>query len=304
MSVRKLGGSRRAPRPWDKVWAQRAGRQAEPARRGLEPPKRRPPVNVDGAQRTAAAPPELDHLNPLVPPEVQRRTLSAIVERVREVALQGRRPVVELDLDLTALMPNERTEAALLALGHRHRVPELLEPHALPLLPGYTIEAWADFLEATGLGAKYPALRGVHSLDSSLYWDEAALHTDRVTPGLRGFVERVRQAGGRVVFNSGRWQATAEASSRQSFAAAGLTDVDLLIGNPGYSDAENKRRREAEIRARFGEVVAVIDDRKSNRDAIVSSLEPGVLSVAIALPGYSAAPDAKSGEHRISTFEL
>ncbi|MBK7859721.1 MAG: hypothetical protein IPJ65_14095 [Archangiaceae bacterium] len=253
----------------------------------------------------ASTPPaELTHLNPLVPAQVQRRTLTAIIERVREVALQGRRPVVEVDLDLTSLMPDERTEAALLSLAHRYDVPPLLEPSRLPLLPGYTLEAWADFLEVTGLGEQYPRLKGLHSLDSDLYWDEAALHTDRPTPGLKAFVERVQEAGGRVVFSSGRWQATAEASARASFAAGGLDPIDLLIGNPGFSDAENKRRRETEIRVRYGEVVAVIDDRKSNRDAMIADLGPGVLSVPIALPGYSAAPDARRGELRISTFEL
>ncbi|MBK7859695.1 MAG: hypothetical protein IPJ65_13965 [Archangiaceae bacterium] len=245
----------------------------------------------------------MKHLHPAVPVEVQRRTLAAIDDRVRVAALAGVNPVVEVDLDLTSLMPDERTETALLALAHAHQIPELFRLAAFPMLPGYTAEAWADFLELTGLGARYSALRKLRSLDTEVFWDEATLHTDRVTPGFKSFIKRVEALGGVVVLSSHRWHRCAEEATHRAFATGGLASLALLVGEPELSDAENRRRHQVEIRARYGRVVAVIDDEKTHRDVALAAAWPGAVGVAVALPMYSAARETAQCPLRISTFE-
>ncbi len=245
----------------------------------------------------------MKHLHPAVSASVQRQTLAAIDDRVRVAALAGLSPVVEVDVDLTSLMPDERTETALLALAHARQIPELFRLAAFPVLPGYTAEAWADFLELTGLGARYPSLRNLRSLDTEVFWDEATLHTDRVTPGFKSFVARVEALGGVVVLSSHRWQRSAEEATRRAFATCGLSSLALLVGEPALSDTENRRRHQVEIRARYGRVVAVIDDEKAHRDAALAAAGPGALGIAVALPTYSAARETAQCPLRISTFE-
>src|SRR5580692_11465332 len=94
----------------------------------------------------------------VVPPEVQRATLTKVLARVAEVAASKVTPVVEVDLDLTALCPRARTRYALALVGHQFGVAEFLRPDDLPLLPGYTSEAWRAFLESTGIAQRNPTV--------------------------------------------------------------------------------------------------------------------------------------------------
>lgn len=249
-------------------------------------------------------------LNPLVPADVQQRTLDAIFDRVRRQAERHAanpgaepRPVVQVDLDLTALMPIVRTEAALKAASERLGIAELQDPSTLPLLPGYTSEANRAWLAQTDLDERYSGFWGVG--DGGAYWNESLIEADEATPGLVAFVEKVRSLGGEVVFVSGRFTAGVREQSIASLERAGLRDVQMLIGNSGFSDAGWKEHLQTQVLERWGKTVAVIDDRISNRNAMIGALASpeDVLSVGIAIPRFSADPVVSSNPNRISTFE-
>ena len=250
-------------------------------------------------------------LNPLVPEDVQRRTLDAILERVRRQAERHAanpsgeaRPVVQVDLDLTALMPVVRTEAALKSAAERLDIAELRDPSLLPLLPGYTSEANRAWLAQTDLDERHPGFWGVG--DGGAYWNESLIESDDATPGLVAFVETVRSLGGEVLFVSGRFTSGVREQSIRSLERAGVRDVQMLIGNSGFSDAGWKEHLQPRILEEWGKTVAVIDDRVSNRNAVIGALASpdDVLSVGIAIPRFSADPVVASNPNRISTFEL
>lgn len=261
----------------------------------------------------------------------QSATLDAVLRVVAEVAAWRHTPVVEIDLDLTALCPRERTRQALAAAGDEYDIPEFAFPKsASALLPGYTDEAWAAFLAASDLRAAYPDLpwerqtsgRSVFATFHREYWRTERLIEDEPTPGLGEFVRRVEDRGGRVVFLSGRWRVDQIAPSRAALQRAGIAAPSLLIGNPWHaenvrdgeavwSDAQVKKIRQAEIRERYGVPVAVFDDRRTNREAVAAANAeflataglPPVLGVAVTIPGFSHDQETIRAAHRISTFE-
>jgi len=70
----------------------------------------------------------------------------------------GRVPIVEVDLDLTAVMPIYRTRQALIAAGEATGVETFLQPELLPILPGYSDEAWTISSCASSCRSSYPAI--------------------------------------------------------------------------------------------------------------------------------------------------
>jgi hypothetical protein len=243
---------------------------------------------------------------------------------------------VEIDLDLTALCPWERTRRALAATSSAFGVREFAYPQPeLPLLPGYTAEAWSAFLKASGLVARYPGLawdeasagqvgteRSVYSVFHSHYWTTDWLIEDEPTPGLGEFVRCVEDLGGTVVFLSGRWRTNQIPASRTALQRAGIANPTLLIGNPrheenlcpgekAWSDAEVKALCQGDIVRRYGIPVAVFDDRRANRDAVIAANAdiltvaglPSVLGVGVAIPGFSYDPETEQVPYRVATFE-
>lgn len=256
----------------------------------------------------------------------QLRTLAELARRVGEAVARGMRPVVEIDLDLCALRPVFRTKAALRQVGEEFSIPEFIAPDTLPLLPGYSDEAWLAFVQRLDLPARYPALRWIESGRASrsagtpfarfhsLYWTTEWLREDEPTAGLGAFVNSVEASGGHVVFLSGRWLEAQVEPSLESLRRAGIARPRLLIGNPWHetlvapgqatlSDAAVKAWRQATIVREMGTPIAVIDDRAANREAIVSSHSHPVASVAIAIPGFTADPVVLDAPLRLSTFE-
>lgn len=265
------------------------------------------------------------HLSEAVTLAAQLRTLRTLFDHVAAKAGCGLRPVVEVDLDLCGLAPVFRTMEALRICGDHFRIAEFSQPEKLPVLPGYSDEAWQSFLDATQIEAKYPHLawrsgrRPSRALGSpfgwfhDLYWTASWLAEDAPTPGLGAFVHRIGALGGTVVFFSGRWLPGFVEGTRLSLQRAGIPDPVLVIGNPWHetlpiprdrvlSDAQVKVRHQTEIR-QHGEPVAVIDDRRTNRDAVVHALGGDLLSIAIALPGFTFDAASLQTEWRISTFE-
>lgn len=272
----------------------------------------------------------------IVSEETQQSTLNRILSSCERLAALNKNPVIFVDLDLTALLPTTRTRHVLKEAGLEFGVPEFADPTLLSdkegrqITPGYTEEAWMCFVELTGLRMKHPEINwdapepGVpggrlggllYAFFRKKYWEQD-LKTDEVIPGLAEFRRLLVERGGEMFFVSGR-PGTPE-DSLTALASGGITDPVLLFGqrqtglpvprmNVRDRDADTKFfwTRDAELAGRT--VAAVIDDRASNRDAVLAaSSVPGTISVAIAAPGYSYAPDAADQTllDRISDFRL
>ena len=256
----------------------------------------------------------------------QLRTLAELERRIVEAVARGLRPVVEIDLDLCALRPVFRTKAALRQVGEEFSIAEFIAPDTLPLLPGYSDEAWLAFVQRLDLPVRYPAVRWLENGRAlrtagtpfarfhSLYWTTEWLREDEPTAGLGAFANLVEASGGRVVFLSGRWLEAQVEPSLESLRRAGIANPRLLIGNPWHetlvapgqatlSDAAVKAWRQATIVREIGTPIAVIDDRAANRLAILRSHSHPIASVAIAIPGFTVDPVALDAPLRISTFE-
>ena len=265
-------------------------------------------------------------LHPAVSASGQLRTLAELRRLTAHAVAAGVRPVIEIDLDLCALRPVFRTASALRTVGEEFAIPEFLTPENLPVLPGYSDEAWQAFVQQLELPKRHPHLqwveagRPVRTPDTPfgrfhrLYWTTAWLREDEPTPGLGSFVQSIESLGGRVVFLSGRWLEAQIAPSQEALRRAGLANPTLVIGNPWHetlvspggaalSDSALKAWRQADIVRDSGTVIAVIDDRSTNRAAIAACHPGPVASVAIAIPGFTVDEAIHEAELRLSTFE-
>jgi hypothetical protein len=262
--------------------------------------------------------------SPIILEQVQAETLQAIFTKVDELVAEGKKPVVELDLDLTTYKPISRAVKALQVAGQTYGIAEFLEPEShFDQLPGYSLEAWNDFLSKNRLPEKYPELRWIGfkdgtGADASVYsafhiafWRTEWLAEDILTEGTAAFVAEVEARGGLAVFISGRWTEEQFAPSREVLTRGGIKDPILLIGNPHHdgsapiSDSEIKALRQPEIREKYGIPVAFVDDRVENRDAVVKA-NPGIdmLSVGISIPGFTYDEGTTGVALKISTFEF
>ncbi len=264
------------------------------------------------------------NLNPLITPSMQLRTMAAVLRRVAAVAAKGETPIIEMDLDLCALLPILRTKAALVEAGNEFGIDLFRKADVLPLLPGYTAEAWATFVATHGLAEKYPQWPWDQHMDDStpfgrfqrLYWRTKLMTEDRPAPGLGVFVRRVTDLGGRVVFISGRWLPEHLPISLACLRRGGVVDPLLVIGNDRHeslvsdpahavSDAGAKVAHQARVQEKYGRPIAVVDDRMANRMAIVTALNDryDVLSIAVAVPGFTCDPAAAHEPLLLSSFE-
>lgn len=246
--------------------------------------------------------------SPAVDAATQNRTLTAIFDRVSAVAATGQTPIVELDLDLTALLPRQRVLTILRDIAREHpAITEFATPERLPFLPGYTEGAIEGFVKHSGLAEKYPQLDLYEIIHSGLrapYWDQP-WESDVASPGLDAFIDEVRRRGGEVVFVSNR-----PGGLERSIATLEANGIDkpivLTAGLLGrvIGDSAAKKWVQRDVRD-YGVPVAVIDDRSSNRDAVVEANEGHeVISVAIAAPGFSWTPDAETSALRLSSFRF
>ncbi|MFR9728047.1 L-tyrosine/L-tryptophan isonitrile synthase family protein [Saccharopolyspora sp. MS10] len=203
-------------------------------------------------------------------------------------------PTVVIDLDLCGIVPLRRTvEAARAVSGPRpgapHGIPELADPDALPVLPTYSETTWPAFLDRCGLREKYPEVdwQEVHAEFFRAFarpWNR--LRTDEVNAGLARFVWDVRDAGGQVVFCTGRRERVREHTAA-ALRAGGVPDAPLLC-TPDERTRPIPEHKVARLRE-FGEldVVAVFDDMHANRIALTAAY-PGALAIAVEVPGLVA----------------
>ncbi len=257
-------------------------------------------------------------LSPLVPAAVQRRTLEKMEKAVDAILATGQNAVGQYDFDLTTLLPYARTHAALAKLAQQYPELAAIAPEKREVIPGYTAEAYRAFIDENGFK---PAMWAPRLQE---YWTAAPLESDTVNPGFVEHLEKLLAKRGKdgarfiPVFNSGRWNGTPD-QSMQPLRDAGIAidvvgeakpelgEAVLFIGNDG-GDGATKKARQEEI-AKLGRTAFIVDDRKSNRDAVLEGLAlagiptKDVVSVAIAAPRFSVDPVTRKIEDRISTFQ-
>jgi hypothetical protein len=266
-------------------------------------------------------------LNGTVTVAVQLRTLRLLFLQVRKAFEAQTNPVIEVDVDLTAVMPVHRTRRALAVAGEAAGIDVFVKPESLPILPGYSDEAWVAFVRQMDLETKYPNIRwtdggrgpnkmpgGPFPVFHEAYWTTEWIADDTPTPGLGAFVHRIREVGGEVVFISGRWLPEHVQATLASLRRAGISKPNLVIGNDRHptlvpsesalSDVQVKVLHQDAIRTTYGLPVAIIDDRMANRDAVIAANDPTMLGIGVCIPGFTYDPVSDSERHRISTFEM
>ena len=178
-----------------------------------------------------------------VSPRVQQRALRRVLTHVYEAAQRGERPVVVVDIDDTAANGRLRLARAAGRAGL----------HATGLVSG-------DDLYAGLTGAALTTRRDAFH---KLYFDDPKLLAlDTPQRGARGFLRAVQQAGGEVLYVSGRWESTRPATERylRRLRLPLARSADLLL-NPSEAlgASEWKLQAQAQIAAR-GKPIAAFDN--------------------------------------------
>ncbi|AHH96909.1 hypothetical protein GCM10010174_74330 [Kutzneria viridogrisea] len=260
----------------------------------------------------------LDRYVHSVPP-AQDKLLHEVLRRVEERAALRRKdpdrpvPLVVIDLDLCGLVPKARTLHAARTLARpRHGapqgIPELARPSALRALPSYSKPAWDRFLEVSGVAGRYPevAWDEVHAeFCPAFYRPWERLRSDSLAPGLVRFVRDVEDAGGEVVFNTGRRDRVRD-HTQAVLARGGLSHVRLLTLPDDRVRPIAELKIENLRRLTGTDVVAVFDDLTENRQAL-SLAFPGAMVLAVEAPGFASdrAPGCPppDGAPLVATFE-
>ncbi|MEY8041112.1 L-tyrosine/L-tryptophan isonitrile synthase family protein [Saccharopolyspora cebuensis] len=233
-------------------------------------------------------------------PEEQHAVLTDVLGRVQERTRRRRwdpglpQPAVVIDVDLCALLPLQRILDAVRSVsgprpGAPEGIPEFSGPGALPVLPTHAVSTWRHFVDRCGLRGRYPEVdwHQVRSefLRAFLSRPQDRLRGDGVNAGLARFVWDVQDAGGRVVFCTGRRERYRE-HTEDVLRAAGVPAATLLF----LPDDRTRPRCELTVeRLRdLGpvDVVAVFDDLVANRLAVAKEFT-GALPVAVAAPGLA-----------------
>ena len=235
------------------------------------------------------------HTVPSEQDDVLKQVLNTVQERTRKRRWDARlpRPVVVIDLDLCGIVPLQRTlDAARAISGPRPGAPEgileLAKPSCLPVLPTFAESTWRNFVEVSGLGQKYPQVdwRQVYTEFLRAFsrpWER--LRTDEVNAGLPRFVWDVQDAGGQVVFCTGRKERVRR-YTEEVLDTAGVPQSVLLcmpdVQTRPISEMKVEKLRElGDI-----DVVAVFDDVLANRIAITKEFSEA-LAVAVEVPGLA-----------------
>jgi hypothetical protein len=252
-------------------------------------------------------------------PAEQDDALKEVLHRVQEHTRRCRwnpelrRPAVVVDLDLCGIVPLQRTlDAARAVSGPRPGAPEgvleLGRPSSLRVLPTFAESTWHHFVALNGLDEKYPKVnwRQVHAEFFRAFarpWEK--LRTDTVNAGLGRFVWDVQDAGGQVVFCTGRRERV-RGYTEEVLARAGVPDA-VLVCMP-----DDRTRPISEVKVEklreLGdlEIVAVFDDLVANRIAISKEFS-GAMPVAVEIPGLATErqPDQPVPDRApvITTFE-
>ncbi len=220
--------------------------------------------------------------------EILTEVLRRVAERTR--LRRGdplrRRPAVMLDVDLCALDPEARTRHALTSLG--------FDPDRHPRLPTYHPPTWERWISETDARLDYDAFyRAFFQPWERMRWDRPAR-------GLAAFAWQVHDAGGLVVFNTGRRERV-RAHTEHALALAGIRAPRMAMLPDDRTRPVHELKAENVRSFADLDIVAVFDDLCENRQAMAKEL-PDALFVAVALPAHLAEP-AYDGAEVIAGFE-
>jgi Pyoverdine/dityrosine biosynthesis protein len=252
-------------------------------------------------------------------PVAQDKLLREVLRGVEKRAALRRKepacpvPLVVIDLDLCGLVPKARTLSAARTLsrprqGAPRGIPELARPNSLSALPSYSKPAWDRFLEVSGVAGRYPEVEWdeVHAeFCPAFYRPWERLRSDSLAPGLVRFVRDVEDAGGEVVFNTGRRDRVRD-HTEAVLARGGLSHVRLLTLPDDRVRPIAELKIENLRRLTGTDVVAVFDDLTENRQAL-SAAFPDAMVLAVEAPGFASdrAPGCPppDGAPLVATFE-
>lgn len=253
-----------------------------------------------------------------VPREVQDATLMGLLERVSAMSKARRedpsqpKAVIQLDLDFTCFMPLDGQKKAFKKIGEKYGIPEFLTPETLPVFPSQKKAAWVNFLEESGLQAKYPNApwSDIYRDFNSQSWFNLKAGTEEMTPGLARFVRRVKARGGIVLFNTARDEDMREVTEGVLKRNGIKNPIVLMKPQGGSATPKHKAETQPGIAANYGRTIAFIDDIGENREAVHEALVDlgygDALSMPIAVPGFTNEEewaDFDAHPERISTYE-
>lgn len=249
-----------------------------------------------------------------VPFEVQKATLDGLLREIGARARERREDatlakyVVMIDLDNTSFVPTTRVHAGLEAVAAKYGIPELEDPSDLDLLPHYSRDGFLTWATESGLRAKYPNVNWVGAYYDyyDANWQREHDGTETLVPGLKEFARRVSRSGGVVVFNTARRESQ-RAVTEETLRKNGISNpkVTMKPNNWRSTSAAWKVKAVDEIREKWGEPIALIDETAKNREAMTAAF-PNVAGVAISIPGFTTemSKDELDAEPlRISTYE-
>jgi hypothetical protein len=249
-----------------------------------------------------------------VPFEVQKATLDGLLREIGARARERREDptlpkyVVMIDLDNTSFVPTARVHAGLEAVAEKYGIPELEDPSDLDLLPHYSRDGFLAWATESGLRAKYPSVNwvGAYYEYYDANWQPENDGTETLVPGLAEFSRRVSRSGGVVVFNTARKESQ-RAVTEETLRKNGIPNpkVTMKPNNWNRTSAAWKVKAVDEIRAKWGEPIALIDETAKNREAMTAAF-PNVAGVAISIPGFTtemSKEELDAEPLRISTYE-
>lgn len=236
---------------------------------------------------------------------VQRRILDEVVARVRAAVAAGERPIVAFDLDDTLFDTRYRVRAIMRDYGAQVG-DERLERLSVRDVH-YELE---ETLREIGFSEEEiagQAGRAARRAWSRRFFSASSYALDRPIRGALAYVDRLVEAGARVVYVTGRAERTRQGTI-DVLAAAGLPidevyhKPDPAPGQPKEPTASYKERIAREVLDPTGRIVACFDNEPKNAnafrraapDAIVVWLdtlyEPDGPAL---LPGIARVPDLR-----------
>lgn len=249
-----------------------------------------------------------------VPFDVQKATLDDLLRRVRKRARERRddpslpKYVVMLDIDNTSFVPTARAHAGLTRIAQVWGIAEASDPSSFDLLPHYSKEGFLRWAEETGMRAKYPNLDWprVYNTYYGATWVDSLDGTETLVPGLRELARRVSRDGGVLVFNTGRRESD-RATTEETLRKNGIPNPKVTMKPNGWNGTTAAWKVKAldEIREKWGEPLALVDETLANHDAMAAA-HPEIVRVAISIPGFTTemSKEALDAEpRRISTYE-
>ena len=234
--------------------------------------------------------------------EVQAPLIQRVLERVQAEATDGdaRQPLVVFDLDDTLFDTRWRALVNLRAWGESHGEQRLVDLR----LEDVRYEL-AGTLRNAGLsaGEVQGALGRAITAFQSQHWTD--YHLDRPFPGALALVQAVEQAGGRVVYVTGRSERRRAASEAVLRAAGFPVEGALRYFRPAddqRSSASYKAIVARHYLPRHGEVVAAFDNEPANCNAFLWA-NPQALTVHLDTLYPAASPALAAGVEVLSAWE-